>query len=369
MKIPLMKPYITQEVKEKVCEVLDSGYLTEGPVTKEFESLFKNYIGSKYAIAVTNCTNGLEAALRALGIGHGDEVIVPDYTYPATASVVNIVGAKIVIVDISKKDMLIDYDALEDAITENTKAIIPVSIFGNPLNWNRLDQIKEKYGVYIIEDAACSIGAEYKEKRVGTQADITVFSLHPRKFITTGEGGMITTDNAEWADWMISYKHFGMGVNESRLTTDFDRIGTNFKLSNVASAIGVVQMRHINELLSKRCELAEAYYRQLSDCGSILIPEVTPYGKHSFQSCCVFVENRNDIMSRLSEQGIQTQIGTYALHQQNAFSKSNNCQINGDMSGSIYAFDKCLTLPMYHDMKPAEQQLVVDSIKRIANHP
>ena len=365
MKIPLMKPYITQEVKDKVCEVLESGYLTEGPVTREFETLFKEYVGSKNAIAVTNCTNGLEIALRALKIGEGDEVIVPDYTYPATASVVNIVGAKIVIVDVSPENMLIDYDALEDAITERTKAIIPVSIFGNPLDWDRLDQIKEKYGLYMIEDAACSIGAEYKERKVGTQADISVFSLHPRKFITTGEGGIITTDNGEWADWMISYKHFGMGVSESRLSTDFERIGTNYKLSNVASAIGVVQMKHIDELLSKRCQLAEQYYQLLAESTLIQIPKVTLHGKHSFQSCCVFTENRDNIIAKLAEKGIQTQIGTYSLHMHKAFSNNANCQIQGDMSGSIYAFNNCLTLPMYHEMTTADQQIVVDEFKKL----
>ena len=360
-----MKPYITQEVKDKVCEVLDSGYLTEGPVTREFETLFKQYVGSKYAIAVTNCTNGMEIALRVLKIGEGDEVIVPDYTYPATASVVNIVGAKIIIVDVSKEDMLIDYDALEDAITENTKAIIPVSIFGNPLDWDRLDQIKEKYGLYIIEDAACSIGAEYRDRKVGTQADISVFSLHPRKFITTGEGGVITTDNGEWSDWMISYKHFGMGVSESRLSTDFDRIGTNYKLSNVASAIGVVQMNHIDELLSKRCQLAGQYYQLLAESASIKIPRVTLHGKHSFQSCCVFTDNRDRIIAKLAEKEIQTQIGTYSLHMHKAFSTNKNCQIQGDMSGSIYAFNNCLTLPMYHDMTTADQQIVIDELIKL----
>jgi len=151
MKIPLIKPYITQELKDKVCEVLESGYLTEGPVTEEFENAIRKYIGCKHAIAVTSCTTGLEIALRAINIGPGDEVIVPDYTYPATADVVSIVGATAVIVDVSPQTMLIDYDALEAAITPKTKAVIPVSIFGNPLDWDRLNNIKVKYGIYIIK--------------------------------------------------------------------------------------------------------------------------------------------------------------------------------------------------------------------------
>ena len=197
MKIPLIKPYITDSIKQKVCDVLDSGYMTEGPVTKEFENKLKDYLGCKFLYSVTSATTGLEVALRALGIGPGDEVIVPDYTYPATASVINIVGAKAVIVDVSKKDMLLDFNSLEDAINERTKAIIPVSLFGAPLDYEKLNFIKEKYNLYIVEDAACSIGAVYQGVKVGNQADITVFSLHPRKFITTGEGGIIT----------VSYSH------------------------------------------------------------------------------------------------------------------------------------------------------------------
>ena len=195
MKIPLIKPYITDSIKQKVCDVLDSGYMTEGPVTKEFENKLKDYLGCKFLYSVTSATTGLEVALRALGIGPGDEVIVPDYTYPATASVINIVGAKAVIVDVSRKDMLLDFNSLEDAINERTKAIIPVSLFGAPLDYEKLNFIKEKHNLYIVEDAACSIGAVYQGVKVGNQADITVFSLHPRKFITTGEGGIITTNN------------------------------------------------------------------------------------------------------------------------------------------------------------------------------
>ena len=163
-KIPLIKPYITEEVKAKVCEVLDSGYLTEGPVTKEFEETIKNCIGCRYVLALCNCTVGLETALRATGIGPGDEVIVPDYTYPATADVVRIVGAKIVIVDVDPETMLIDYDAVEQAITPHTKAVIPVSLFGNPLDYDRLNRIKEKYDIYIIEDAEQGI----REKMLST---------------------------------------------------------------------------------------------------------------------------------------------------------------------------------------------------------
>jgi perosamine synthetase len=360
--IPLTKPYITQEVKDKVCEVLDSGYLTEGAVTKEFEDVFKSYVGCRYALAVTSGTVGLELALRIIGVGPGDEVIVPDYTYPATADVVAIVGATVVIVDVNKDTMLINYDALEDAISSRTKSIVPVSLFGNPLDYNRLNAIKKRHKVYIIEDAACSIGAEYHNTRTGGLADISVFSLHPRKFITTGEGGMITTENPLWNDLMCSYKHFGIVNNDSRLTASFDRIGTNCKLSDILAAVGLVQMFHIDELLSQRRFLAQHYIELLRDHQQVKIPSVTIAGKHSYQSFCIFINNRNEVMEALREQGIEVQIGTYSLHMQKAFAENPQCRIMGDMEGSRYAFEQCLTLPLYHELTSDDQEYIVEKL-------
>ncbi len=363
--IPLIRPYMTEEVKAAVCDVLDSGYLTEGPVTLEFEELFQAYIGCDYALAVTSCTTGLEMALRAVHIGPGDEVIVPDYTYPATADVVAIVGATAVIVDVNRDTMLIDYHALEQAITQKTKAIIPVSLFGNPLDYDRLNAIKRQYNLYIIEDAACSIGAEFRGEKVGTQADISVFSLHPRKFITTGEGGMIATNTPEWAEWMRSYKHFGMGVAGSRLTTHFERIGTNYKLSNILAAVGVVQMRHVDELLARRIELAQNYSHLLQTCQHIESHAVTLHGKHSYQSYCVFINDRDKVMRQMRAEGIEVQIGTYALHHHPAFALGSFCRHDGDFPGSHYAFEHCLTLPLFHELTLEDQERVVKALTRL----
>ncbi len=361
-KIPLIKPYITQEAKDRICQVLDSGYLTEGPVTRELEERFEQHIGCKHALAVCNCTVGLEMALRSLNIGSGDEVIVPDYTYPATASVVQIVGARIVIVDVNRKTMLIDYEALERAITPRTKAVIPVSIFGNPLNYDHLRRIKEKHNIYIVEDAACSIGAKYDGKFVGNLADISVFSLHPRKFITTGEGGIVTTNNTNWYGWMESYKHFGLSRNNSRQEAHFERIGTNYKLSDIQAALGLVQMQQIATLLSQRERLAQHYLELLNHNPKLSLPIVTPKGVHSRQSFCIYINNRNEVITKLRKKSIETQIGTYSLHMQKAFNQNPNCVINDDMPGSRYAFDYCLTLPLYHGMTEKEQNFVVSEL-------
>lgn len=356
MNIPLIKPYISDEVKKKVLEVLDSGYLTEGSVTKEFEDKFKTFIGCKHAISVTSCTTGLEIALRVLGIGEGDEVIVPDYTYPATAAVVAIVGATAVIVDICRDNMLIDYSVLEKAITPKTKAIIPVSIFGNPLDYKKLNEIKKKHNLYIIEDAACSIGGSVANVKIGFEADISVFSLHPRKFITTGEGGMITTDNSKLADWMNSYKHFGMNMKSTdRKAIEFEMIGTNYKLSNILAAVGLIQLNSIDLLLNRRIELAENYYKILSMIPQISFPSKLENAVHTYQSFCVFVENRDLIMRKIREKGIEVQIGTYSLHMHKAFQPSKNIRLFGNFENSRWVFEHCLTLPLFHELTFEDQ--------------
>jgi len=364
-RIPLIKPFITDDLKAKVCDVLDTGYLTEGPVTREFEQAIADKVGAARCLAVTSCTTGLELALRALGVGPSDEVIVPDYTYPATASVVEIVGADIVIVDVTPQTMLIDYNKLEAAITPRTKAVIPVSLFGNPLDWDRLNAIKEKHNLFMLEDAACSLGSAYNGTMTGSLADISVFSHHPRKFITTGEGGTVTTNNEEWAEWMHSYKHFGMGLNESRSATEFMRIGTNYKLSNVLAAVGLAQMGDMDDLLAERRALADRYREMLAGVEGVTLPAITDGSDHSWQTFCVFVNERDRVMQAMRDVGIEVQIGTYSLHMHPAFADNPRCRIEGDMAGSIYAYEHALALPMFHGMTEAEQAEVVANLEKV----
>jgi len=218
----------------------------------------------------------------------------------------------------------------------------------------------------VIEDAACSLGARYRETYVGNLADISVFSLHPRKFITTGEGGVVATNNRGWAEWMLSYKHFGMGTHDSRVATQFERIGTNYKLSDIQAAAGLVQMNHIDELLTRRRKLAGNYIKLLEKYPHIEIPDTTTHGEHSYQSFCVFLENRNAVMESLREQGIEVQIGTYALHMQKAFEHNPDCRV-GPMEGSKYAFDHCLALPLYHELSFEDQAYIVSKIEAAAS--
>jgi len=361
MKIPLAKPYVSDELKQRVLDVLDSGFLTEGVVTKNFETLIKNYIGCKYVIAVTSCTTGLELALRALNIGEGDEVIVPDYTYPATADVVRIVGATVIIVDIDKDTLNIDYQKIREAVTSKTKAVIPVSLFGNPLNWNELNSIKKDYKLKIIEDAACSLGAEFNGVKVGNFADISVFSFHPRKFITTGEGGVITTNDDKLALWMKSYKCFGLDAGS------FERIGSNYKMSNILAALGIEQMNNIEELFKKRQEQVNLYKNLLLST-DIKSQQIDGEGIHAFQSFCILVNNRDLIMKKMREAGVEVQIGTYALHRCEVFRKEKKCRTQGDMKNSDYAYKHCLTLPLFHNLSANDQNKVCKILLEVINH-
>lgn len=360
-RIPLMRPYISDRVKELVNEVLDSGFLTEGPVTKSFERSVASYVGGAYAIAFTSCTTGLETALRVAGIGPGDEVIVPDYTYPATAGAVRIVGATPVIVDVDAETLLIDYQKMEEAISNNTKAVIPVSLFGNPLDFDRLMAVKEHHGILIIEDAACALGSSFKGRKTGVWSDMTVFSFHPRKFITTGEGGMVTTQNERWAEAMHQYKHFGMGHSDQREGVSFLKTGTNYKMSNILAAVGLAQMEVVDDLLKERRNLARNYLQMLDGQEKIKIPRTTENGTHSYQSFAVFVRGRDRVMQQMRKQGIEVQIGTYSLHQHPAF-QERGVRLRGQYSGSIRAWEETLVLPMYHSMTMAEQSEVVEKL-------
>lgn len=361
-RIPLIRPWITEDLKRDVLEVIDTGFLTEGQTTRDFEQAVGSFVGARHCLAATSCTTGLEMALRCLGAGPGDEVIVPDYTYPATAAVVNLVGATAVIVDVDPVTMLIDYDAIEKAITPATRVVMPVSLFGNPLDWGHLTRIREKYELHMIEDAACALGSTYDGKRTGSWADISVFSHHPRKFITTGEGGTITTDRDDWAKSMHSFKHFGMKAGTSREETSFETIGTNYKLSNVLSAIGLAQMRHVDLLLTERQALAERYRCLLQGVPNISVPEVTNKGVHSYQSFCISIPGRDRVLRGLRDRGIEAQIGTYSLHMHNAFARNAHCRFAGEMTGSSFAFAHALALPLYNGMTTDEQNIVVDEL-------
>jgi len=364
-KIKLIEPVVGKEELYAVKKVLEAGWLTEGSVTKEFEDRFADFVGSKYAIATNNCTTALELCLRILGVGPGDEVIIPDFTHPATADVVSWVGATPVLVDVDLYSYNVDFEEVEKAITERTKCVIPVSWGGNPLSPRVLHALKERYGLSIVEDAACSIGAEYDGVKTGTMADLTCFSFHPRKVITTGEGGMITTDNEEYAEKAASLKRFGAEIWGDRSSMRFVRVGTNYKLSDVLGAIGLAQLGKINKIIEKRIELAHNYNELLSDTDLIRPPKEESEAKHVFQTYATYIELegvRNRIIGDLKAKGIETQIGTYALHLQPIFAQMRKVS---ELGRSKKLYENLLALPMCHSMTTEDQEYVVTEVEKL----
>jgi len=355
--IPLAVPEVGEEEISKIREVIATGFLTEGETTKEFEQNVADYLGVRHAIAVTSCTAGLHTVFECLDI-KGKEVIVPDYTYPATAEAVILAGGKPVLVDVDIHSMNMTSEILEEAYDESMTVFCPVSWAGVPLE-REIYQTAKKLNLKVLEDAACSLGAKIGSEYVGKIADYSCFSFHPRKVITTGEGGMITTDDDVIAEKCYSFKHFGAKG------ASFEIIGTNYKLSNVLSAIGVVQMKKLENIIQTRIEKASIYREMLSKIDGI-IPAYEGEGtKQTFQSYTCFIEKdgyRDKIRNALAEENIQSQIGTYALHLEPAYKKMKRV---GNLENSESLYNNALTLPLHGRLSQEDQERVCNVVKRV----
>jgi dTDP-4-amino-4,6-dideoxygalactose transaminase len=255
--------------------------------------------------------------------------------------------------------MLIDEEAARKAVTAATRAIIPVSLFGNPLNHDFLFELRKEFEMQVIEDAACALGSSFRGEATGRQSDMTAFSFHPRKFITTGEGGLVVTHYEEWARSLQQYKHFGVFHSPETGGPVFQSVGTNYKMSDLLAALGVAQMEEIDLLLEERQRLAAGYDRMLKEKKNIRLPQTTPHGSHSYQSYVVQVPRRDEVMSQMRNRGVEVQIGTYALHRQPLF-QNGHARLMGPFPGSMEAFSRSLTLPLFYGMTDAEQQEVVE---------
>jgi len=341
-KVYLMRPDLGNEEYNAVKRVLDSLYLTEGPVTQEFEKSVASYVGAKHGIAMTSCTTALHSVLEAIGV-KGKKVIVPDYTYPATAEAVILAGGIPVLVDVDLETMNMNPEILEEAYEDGMNVFIPVSWAGIPLETSIYKKAKE-LGLLTLEDAACTLGAKIGDEFVGKFADFTCFSFHPRKVITTGEGGMITTDNDEIAEKCYSFKHFGAKDGK------FSSIGTNYKLSNILSAIGVEQMKKIESIVKARIEKARIYDELLEKISGIKQAYEKNGTRQTYQSYVCYVEKeglRDKIRQKLTENNIESQIGTYALHLEPAYKDLNRV---GELKNSELLFKNALTLPLHNQL-------------------
>ncbi|MHA1231566.1 MAG: DegT/DnrJ/EryC1/StrS family aminotransferase [Candidatus Helarchaeota archaeon] len=347
--IPINLPYLGEEEKKEVLKVLDSGYLTnklgQGPMVSEFEKSFAKYIGCKYAIATNSGTSALHALLLSLDLDQKSEVIVPSFTFVATASVVLHVGAKPVFVDIDPEIFTIDPSKLEKLINKNTKAIILVHLFGHPADLDPILDIAEKYDIYVLEDACQAHGAEYKNKKVGCLADAGCFSFYPSKNMTTGEGGMITTNNDE-----INEK-VRMIINHGEKTVyNTVRLGHNFRMPEISAAIGKVQLQKLPEFISKRTKNAEYLNTNLKDMDDIQIPVVKPWAKHCWYMYTITLLNHDEksrdlFVNKLNEASIGA--GVYykkPVHMMPLFKKFYNSSLNLEITEKI--IKQVLSIPV-----------------------
>ncbi|MHA2244547.1 MAG: DegT/DnrJ/EryC1/StrS family aminotransferase [Candidatus Hodarchaeales archaeon] len=360
-KIRLCTPILDGEEFNLIKEVLQSGYLTEGSKAKEFEEKIANYIGIKHAILTTNCTTALEISLRIGDVGTGDEVIVPDFTYPATALAVENVGATPILVDIDFNTRSSSAEGIEAGINEKTKALILVSLFGNAVskeNMRRIQKLSRKHDLLLIEDAACSMGVKINGEMVGTQTDLSCFSFHPRKVITTGEGGAIVTNHSKFAEKIFEYKLFGMNKIH-----EFVSFGTNCKMSDILAAVGIAQLDIIEEIITTRREKARIYDDLLENSDICTIPSKNPHVRNTYQTYVVLLDkklNRDKIIEKMANFGIETQIGSYSLSKLPHFKDTRKIE---PLKNSHILYSCLLSLPLHYKLSDSEQQFVVEKLK------
>lgn len=374
--IHIAKPCTGEEEWQAVKAPIMSGWLTSGPKVREFEKLFAERHQVKHAIAVTSCTTGLHLALAALDIQAGDEVLVPAFTWVATANAVLYCGGTPVFVDVDPTTFNIDPKDIAHRITERTKAIIPVHLFGLCADMDAIKAVAPNLA--IVEDGACAAGADYKGTPAGALGDIGCFSFHPRKSVTTGEGGMVTTNDDALAEKMQILRNHGASVSEEvrhhgpkpYLLPAFDVMGFNFRMTDLQGAMGIVQLGKLDKFIEERQVWADYYQKALADVDWLRTP-TTPEGyKNGWQSYPCFVDERkspyprNKIMEILQERGISTRPGTHAVHMLGFYAKKYNIKPE-DYPGARAANDYSMAIPLHNRMVEADYQYVVEVIKSI----
>lgn len=376
MKIPITKPYLGEEEKRLVSEVIDTGWVTQGPRVAEFEEDFAKYVGARYAIATTSCTTALHAALATSGVRTGDEVIVPSLSFIATANSVVHCGATPVFVDTNPETCNIDVNKIEEAITNKTKVIMPVHQMGLPAEIDGICEIAERHSLMVIEDAACAIGSAYKGKKIGGHGNIVCFSFHPRKVITTGEGGMITTDDAELAARLRRFRHHGMSISDIErhkadkvMIESYPEIGYNYRMTDIQAAIGIVQLKRLFFILEKRRQIAEFYNKALSGIQHIRVPQIPDYIYHNYQSYWIEIldsspVSRDILMEKLLAKAIATRRGIMAIHMEPCYKGFSRVPLPNTEKIAM----NTLLLPLYPTMSIEEQSFVIDSIKEIMGY-
>lgn len=364
-RVPLARPFTAEEEVEEVRRVLESGQLSQGPKVAEFEAAVAEYVGVRHAFATSSCTTALHLSLAALGIGAGDDVLVPDFTFPATANVVVQLGAVPVLVDIDLQTYNVDPGDLERRATARTRAAMPVHLFGLSADMDPVLAFAGRRDWPVVEDAACALGTTYNGRPCGAMGAVGCLSFHARKVITTGEGGMVLTDSDDLAETLSLLRNHGGARHDGRFV--FDDAGFNYRLSDVQAALGLAQMRRLPWILARRRELAAAMTERLSGTPGVSVPLEPRWGGHVYQSFVVLLDddvNRDAVISAMRELGVETTLGTYALHAQPFFRRRYG-YTPGDLVNSHAAYRRSLALPLYPQMAEEDVDAVCAALRSV----
>jgi len=373
MKVPVAKPFLAKEEAQAAYETILTNWVTQGPKVQEFEEKFAHYVGSKYAVAVSNCTTALHLALIVAGIKEGDEVICPSMSYIATANCIKYVNATPVFAEVKRETYNIDPADIRKKITSKTKAIIAVHQVGLPFEIDEVKAICEEFNLVLIEDAACAAGSSYKGKKIGSHSDLVCFSFHPRKVITTGDGGMITTSNEEFAARLKRLRQHGMSVNDrirhlsdKVIVEDHLEVGYNYRMTDIQAAVGIEQLARLDEIIDGRRAIAAQYLQAFQAIPFIELPSEGENNFTNWQSFSIYIKpnspiSRNDLMQALLDVGISTRRGVMTSHRESAYAYLRN-QVNLPVSED--AADNSIIIPLYVPMAQAEIDYVICEFKK-----
>ncbi len=384
MKIPIARPLFGPEELRAVQQPLESGYVLQGPFVEEFERRLASYTGVPHAVASTSCTSALHLIVAALGVKPGDEVIVPAFTWVSTANVVEHMGATPVFCDVDLQTFNVDVEQLESLVTERTVGVIAVHLFGLSADLDPILELTRRRGLWLVEDAACALGSWYHDRHVGGFGVAGAFSFHPRKSITTGEGGMVTTTDDGIASLVRSLRDHGSqradavaDEEDAFLLTDFPRVGFNYRMTDIQGALGCAQMDRLDEILTRRRELAARYDELLAGLDAFATPHVPDGYVHGYQAyVCLFrpeepapdnVERlhraRNDLMRELERAGIQTRQGTHAPILTAFYARKYG--LRPEQFPNAHVADRLsLALPLYPQMTEDDQATVFTELSR-----
>jgi perosamine synthetase len=355
--IPISKPYLSTEEAQSAYDTILSGWITQGPRVEEFENEFTKLTGAKYAVAVSNCTTALHLALIVAGIKADDEVICPSLSYIATANSIRYVGAIPVFAEVCD-DYNLDINDIEHRITKKTKAILLVHQLGMPGNIDEVKRICKKYSLQLIEDAACAIGSCYKNKMIGSHSELVCFSFHPRKVITTGDGGMITTSRLDYYERLKKLRQHGMSVNDrvrhlskKVIFEKYEELGYNYRLTDIQASVGIQQIKKLNEIVKRRREIASMYSDAFKDIECIKLPKDNVHTYTNFQSYSIILDHncpisRDELMQKLLDLGIATRKGVMLAHKEKAYEDFDS----KNLGNSEFLSNHSILLPLYVPM-------------------